>query len=88
MEEKNRIQIEMANEVLKGTYANSMTVTHTGGEFILDFMTIFPPKGILGARIFVSPNHAKRILKALGNSIQRYEAKFGKIEEAEEPTLQ
>ena len=54
-------------------------------EFALDFMNIMPPQGALVARIFTSPGHAKRILKALEENIGNYEKQFGKIDIAEEP---
>lgn len=79
------VGITISDEILKGTYANSVLISHTRGEFLLDFMTVFHPKGILGARVIVSPNHAKRILKALKDNIEMYEKKFGEIKEAEEP---
>ena len=82
---KTQLKVDAAADVLKGTYANNVMISHTGGEFLLDFMTVFPPKGILGARIIVSPGHAKRIAGALTENISRYEKKFGTIKEAEEP---
>lgn len=88
MEDKKMdIQVKVSDEVLKGTYANNVLISHTRGEFLLDFMTIFHPKGILGARVIVSPNHAKRLAKALQDNVTKYEKKFGKIEEAEEPKI-
>ena len=84
-QKKNGMQIKVSDEVLKGTYSNGVMITHTRGEFLLDFMTVFHPKGIVGARVIVSPNHAKRFVKALQENIAKYEKKFGTIQEAEEP---
>ena len=84
---QQNIQIKVSDEVLKGVYSNNVMISHTQSEFLMDFMSIFHPAGILGARVIISPNHAKRIVKALQNNITMYENKFGEIKEAPEPTL-
>ena len=81
-----QINIKINDEVLAGKYANAMQVTHTKEEFVLDFMNILPPNGIVTARVITSPGHMKRIIKALQENLGRYEAIFGKIEEAEAPS--
>lgn len=80
---QKQIQIKAKDEILTGSYANMMQVSHGREEFILDFVSLFPPNGNLVARILVNPAHAKRILKALQENIERYESQFGKLEEAE-----
>ena len=80
-EKKNQLQIEAKNEVLQGVYANQVVIQHTGEEFLLNFITALPPKGIMGARVIISPKHAKRFLKAFQNNIAQYEKKFGEIKE-------
>lgn len=78
----NQIQIKASDEVIKGFYSNNVMITHTDGEFMIDFISIFPPHGVLGSRIIISPSHAKRILVALKDNISKFEAKFGEIKEA------
>lgn len=73
------IQVKASDEVLKGIYANQVLVGHTGEEFILDFITQFPPNAVLGGRVIMSPSHAKRFMTALENNIQQYEKNFGTI---------
>jgi hypothetical protein len=75
-----QIQIKATDEKLAGVYANMMQVSHTKEEFVFDFVNILPPSGQLVARILVSPAHAKRIMLALQDNIQRYETQFEKIE--------
>jgi hypothetical protein len=77
-----QIQIKATDEKLAGVYANMMQVSHTKEEFVFDFVNILPPSGQLVARILVSPAHAKRIMLALQDNIQRYETQFEKIEGA------
>jgi hypothetical protein len=83
--ESKEISIKITDEVLRGVYANQMVVTHTREEFMLDFLTIFPPQGIVAARVLVSPAHVKRIIRALQENIGKYEASNGIVEEGNEP---
>jgi len=82
------IQIKANDESLHGRYSNMMQVSHNKEEFILDFMNVLPPAGILAARIITSPGHAKRIARALAQNIEQYEKSHGKIVESENPTPQ
>jgi len=79
------IKIKITDEILRGVYANNMAVAHTREEFVLDFINIFPPGGIVNARIITSPGHFKRIIAALQDNMRKYEEKFGVIKEAPEP---
>lgn len=78
--------IKITDEILKGVYANNMVVAHSKEEFFVDFINVIPPQGIVTARVIISPGHMKRIIKALSETVSRYEAMFGEIAEAPEPT--
>jgi hypothetical protein len=72
-----------------GVYANMMMVSHRKEEFILDFLFVPPHQATQGdtaaalrARVITTPEHAKRIVRALHENIHRYEASFGPISEA------
>lgn len=80
-----QIQVKVTDEVLKGVYANMLQVGHSAEEFILDFMNVYPPAGILTSRVVVSPAHMKRILAALQDNLKRYEDAFGTIEAGNAP---
>lgn len=82
---QQQIQIKADDQTAKGVYSNNMMIAHTKEEFVLDFLNVFPPQGALVSRIFTSPGHAKRIVKALEDNIKKYEKQFGKIEESEAP---
>jgi hypothetical protein len=86
-EGKKEVKIYFPNEIKGGVYANSMFVTHTRDEFVLDFIMLAPPEGAVNARIIVSPGHMKRIYEALGENISKYEKNFGLIKIAEEPKI-
>lgn len=81
---QQEIKVKVPDELLKGAYANQMLVTHTKEEFLLDFINFFPPEGVVTARVIVSPGHAKRIAAALRENIEKYESRFGPIDEAPE----
>jgi hypothetical protein len=78
--------VKITDDELKGRYSNLLRITHTREEFILDFINLVPPQGIVSARIVTSPGHLKRIIGALSANLERYEKTFGTIQEAAEPT--
>jgi hypothetical protein len=80
------IDLRIGDEELKGRYSNLLRITHTREEFILDFMNVVPPVGVVTARLITSPGHMKRIVRALAVNLERYEEAFGPIAEAPDPT--
>jgi hypothetical protein len=85
MADKREMQVKMPDGVLPGVYSNQMMVQHTREEFVLDFINLFPPQGVVNARVVVSPGHLKRMIRALGENLSRYETRFGPIVEAKPP---
>lgn len=83
--QEQQIQVKVTDEVLKGVYANMVQIGHTQEEFVLDFMNIFPPQGMINSRVIVTPQHIKRIAAALAENIKRYEDQFSKIAESTTP---
>lgn len=79
------LNIKIGDEELKGRYSNLLRITHTREEFILDFVNLVPPQGMVTARIVTSPGHLKRIVQALAQNLARYEESFGSIPEAADP---
>jgi predicted transcriptional regulator len=77
----NEINIELSEEVAEGIYSNLAIIAHSNSEFVLDFVRILPnlPKAKVKARIILTPEHAKRLMQALGENIQKFEAQNGKI---------
>jgi hypothetical protein len=85
MSDSRELPVKIPESLLHGVYANQMVVSHTREEFLLDFINLFPPSGVLNARVIVSPGHLKRMIRALQENLSRYEGRFGKIEEAAAP---
>lgn len=82
-----KISIKVPDSVLGGVYSNQMMINHTREEFVLDFINLFPPEGVVNARVIVSPGHLKRMIRALQESLTRYEQRFGMIPEATPPRI-
>jgi len=76
-----QIQVKISDEVLKGVYANMAQIAHSKEEFVIDFLNLMPPSGIVNARVYLSPAHTKRLAAALLDNVKKYEEQFGKIEE-------
>jgi len=85
--EPTRIDIKIGDEEMKGRYSNVVRVVHTREEFILDFLHVVPPQGIVTARVITSPGHLKRIVQALAANLARYEEAHGAIVLAEGPEI-
>jgi hypothetical protein len=84
--ERREMPVKIPERVLSGVYANQMVVSHTGEEFLLDFVNLFPPEGVVNARVIVSPGHLKRMIRALQDNLRKYEGQHGQIMEAPAPT--
>jgi hypothetical protein len=79
------LNVKISDDELKGRYSNLLRITHTREEFILDFINLAPPQGIVTARIVTSPGHLKRIIGALSANLERYESTHGTVREAADP---
>ncbi len=76
-----QINIELGEKEAEGIYSNLAIINHTPSEFVIDFVRFFPgvPKARVHARIVMTPQHAKSLVRALEENVQRYEATFGEI---------
>lgn len=75
-----QLQVELPPQ-LDATYSNLVIIQHSPSEFILDFARVLPnmPSAKVGARIVMTPMHAKLLLRALNENIEKYEAQYGAI---------
>jgi len=78
---KGQINIELDEKIAEGTYSNLAIINHSVSEFVVDFVNIMPgrPKSKVKSRIILTPQHAKRLLKALNDNIKRFEKAHGEI---------
>ena len=79
---KAALEIELKEEVAGGIYANMAVMAHSRSEFVMDFISLLPGmnKAQVRSRVIMTPEHAKRLLAALQDNVNRYEALFGEIE--------
>ena len=84
-----QINIELDEKVAEGIYSNLAIINHSQSEFVVDFVTIMPgvPKSKVKSRIILTPQHAKRLLHALGENIHRFELAHGEISESDSPQM-
>ncbi|MFY0644524.1 MAG: DUF3467 domain-containing protein [Bacteroidia bacterium] len=77
----NQLDIELSEEIADGIYSNLAIISHSNSEFVIDFVRMLPglPKAKVKSRIVLNPQHAKRLLIALGDNIQKFEENFGEI---------
>ena len=89
MEEQNenQINIELSEEMAEGIYSNLAIITHSSSEFVVDFIRVMPgvPKAKVKSRVVLTPEHAKRLLTALQDNIERYEDANGRIKIQNDP---
>jgi hypothetical protein len=79
------VNIKIGDDEQMGRYSNLLRIAHSREEFILDFINLVPPQGVVTARVITSPGHLKRIVRALRENLDRYEAAYGVIQEASDP---
>jgi hypothetical protein len=90
MSEENKkqqgINIELSEEIAEGVYSNLAIITHSASEFIMDYIRIMPgvPKGKVKSRIIMTPEHAKKLHRALSDNLSKYENAHGQIKETDQ----
>lgn len=86
---KNNLNIELDEKVAEGTYANLAIINHSASEFVVDFIAMMPgiPKAKVKSRIILTPQHAKRFMKALAENIHKFEKIHGEIKEFDQPQV-
>ncbi|WP_116124850.1 DUF3467 domain-containing protein [Lewinella sp. IMCC34183] len=77
----NQLSIDLPEDIAEGVYSNLAIITHSSSEFVVDFVRIVPnaPKAKVKSRVILTPEHAKRLLAALADNVQKYERQFGAI---------
>ncbi len=84
-QQEQQLNIELTEETADGTYANLAIITHSFAEFVIDFVNVMPnvPKAKVKSRIVMTPQHAKRLMRALIDNVKRFEATHGVIKDQE-----
>ena len=85
-DKKGQINIELTEEISEGEYVNLAMIAHSSSEFVIDFIKMMPgvPKAKVKSRIVITPEHAKRLVLALKENIDKFEDAFGPIKATDE----
>lgn len=88
-DQQQQINIELTEEMAEGTYSNLAIITHSFAEFVIDFVNVMPgaPKAKVKSRIIMTPQHAKKLMRALIDNVKRYETANGVIKDNEQMSL-
>ena len=84
-----KINIEIDGEIAEAQYSNLAIINHSVSEFVVDFVNIMPgnPKSKVKSRIILTPQHAKRLAKALRGNINKFEQAHGEIRDHDQPPI-
>ena len=82
-QQTQNLNLDITPEVAQGIYSNLAVISHTPAEMVLDFAQMLPgtKSATVRSRVIMNPIHAKRLLMALNDNINKYESQFGTIEE-------
>ena len=85
-DKSQQINIELSEDVAEGEYVNLAMIAHSSSEFVIDFIKMMPgvPKAKVKSRIVITPEHAKRLLLALKDNVDKYEDAFGPVKQSED----
>ena len=86
---QKQINIELDEKMAEGIYSNLAIINHSVSEFVVDFISMMPgaPKAKVKSRIVLTPQHAKKFLKALSDNVNRFEKAHGTIKDYEQPPI-
>lgn len=86
---KQNMNIEINDQTSEGVYSNLAVINHSPTEFVVDFIQIMPgvPKARVKSRVILTPQHAKRLAKALAENVSRFENQFGDIKDTQAPAM-
>ena len=88
-DKENQINIELDEKTAEGTYSNLAVINHSVSEFVVDFISLMPGahKAKVKSRVILTPQHAKKFLKALQDNVTKFESSHGTIKDYEQPGI-
>lgn len=88
-QQEQQLNIELSEEIAEGTYVNLAIINHSFAEFVMDFVNVMPsvPKARVKSRIVMTPQHAKRFMRALIENVKRFETANGVIKDQEQVAM-
>ncbi len=82
---KEGLNIELTEEIAEGIYSNLAIINHSPSEFVVDFIQVMPgiSKAKVKSRVVLTPQHAKRLMKALVDNVTKFENQHGEIKDVD-----
>ena len=82
---KEGLNIELTEEIAEGTYSNLAIINHSPSEFVVDFIQMMPgiQKARVKSRVILTTQHAKRLMKALVDNVNKFENQHGEIKDVD-----
>ncbi len=80
---KEGLNIELNEDIAEGVYSNLAIINHSPSDFVVDFIQMMPgvKKAKVKSRVILTPQHAKRLMKALNDNISKFENQHGEIKD-------
>ena len=82
---KEGLNIELTEEIAEGIYSNLAIINHSPSEFVVDFIQVMPgiSKAKVKSRVVLTPQDAKRLMKALTDNVTKFENQHGEIKDVD-----
>tara|TARA_B100001540_G_C15744718_1_gene613958 strand:- start:74 stop:388 length:315 start_codon:yes stop_codon:yes gene_type:complete len=83
---KDGLNIELSPDMAEGVYSNLAIINHSPSEFVLDFIQMMPglKQAKVKSRVILTPQHAKRLMKALIDNVKKFEDQNGTIKDIDQ----
>ena len=79
---------KLPDDLLSGTYANSVLIGHSPSEFLFDFITGFYPTAAVSCRVFMSAQQVPRVLETLTAALATFQRRFQPQPQPQQPQPQ
>jgi hypothetical protein len=68
-------ELKLPEELMSGSYANTLMIGHSPSDFVLDFITNFYPKAAVTSRIFISAPQVSRLIETWNQAMKNFNAR-------------
>ncbi|NIL96183.1 MAG: DUF3467 domain-containing protein [Planctomycetales bacterium] len=66
-------ELKLPDEMLAGTYANGLMISHGASEFKLDFLTNMYPHPAVSTRVYLAAPQVPRVVESLNATYQQFQ---------------
>jgi hypothetical protein len=80
-------QLKLPDDTLSGVYANHALITHSPGEFCIEFITNFYPRSAVSCRVFLAVPQVPVMLNTLNLAWQQYQQRIAAAQQQQQPRL-